>query len=65
MVKQELCEQDSNYKNGPCIDIQTRLRSRRRKLENKLEIDYMKAKLEGILLVILAFGKDGFIDPIS
>jgi hypothetical protein len=25
----------------------------------------MKAKPEGILLVILAFGKDGSIDPIS
>jgi hypothetical protein len=28
-----------------------------------LEIDYVKAKLEGILLVILVFDKDDFIDP--
>ncbi|KAJ6079786.1 hypothetical protein N7467_009539 [Penicillium canescens] len=66
--KQELSEQEIRfqlqeralYRHSDENDQQTK------KIEKQtLEIDYMKAKLEGNLLVILAFGKDGSIDPIS
>lgn len=66
--KQELCEQEIRFqlqewalqRHSDETDQQTK------KIEKQaLEIDYLKAKLEDLLLVILAFGKDDSIDPIS